>query len=186
MFKWRASSSTAEVMRNFLSPPFFFNMMWFLYSYCWSSKKVHRWDGSGTSEKLSQQEIILEGERVREGSAFFLPQKYAGRQRPLEGLFRKYQSVGALRWSFSQMNWALRCRLDLFLLGYKSICLPTLGSHSMLFVAQRGEMPSWPAELFTLYLVLSVWIIIRSAPSLTVLSFLRPFFPHILWKYLCH
>lgn len=60
---------TVEVMRNF--PRF---LHYFFCCYCWSSEKVHRWDGSSwhlTYEKLFQGKIVLEGEKVCEANLVF-------------------------------------------------------------------------------------------------------------------
>lgn len=82
---------TVEVMRNF---PCFLH--YFFCCYCWSSEKVHRWDGSSWQliyEKLFKEKIVLEGEKVCEAN-LFLFLKFKAR---MVRLFRTYQSYTALR-----------------------------------------------------------------------------------------
>lgn len=109
-------------------------MIRFVCCYCWSSKKVHRWNWSSwhlVHEKWSEREIILEGERVCEANIFFFL-KFKVRWSHWKGYSEHISQLHrALRWSLLQMHWVLKCKRDLFLLGYRSIYLPRIGSLSM-------------------------------------------------------
>lgn len=111
-----------------------FYMMRFICSYCWSSLKVHMWDGSSrhlVHEKWSSEEIILKGEKACEESVFFFSETHSEIE-PLEVLFR-VSCTGPLC-CLLQVHWVLRCKQDLFLLAHRSIYLPWVGSQSMPFL----------------------------------------------------
>lgn len=107
-----------------------FYMIRFVCRYCWSCYGLE-WVKStfGTWKMFWKGNNPCGWEGLR-GNHFLFSEIHS-KMEPLEGLFRTYQLHRALSWSVLQMHWVLKCKRDLFLLGYRSLYLPRIGSLSL-------------------------------------------------------